>query len=157
MFWLIIFSLVFILGVARLIHGIRENDDDSGGFGAFCIVISIASFVLWVSVGYYTWLEKAEQFKMIPVTIENKIEKIKQMKTTYYAPVDDGSQINIDMANKDLAISINNEIKDFEKYISDKNDEIINWNIKYKYRFWNACYVKPVIDKPLKLSDYKLQ
>ena len=153
MFWLIIAGIVFLLGILFLVIGIKDDDGDFGGVGAKTILTAIAIIGFWFT-SYVGWNTKLEDFKMLDAKIHNKIVKIEKMRQTYYNPPKN-TMVNIDMVNKDLASSINNEIKDLEEFTNDYNDNLATWRSKYRFRFWNACYVKPPVKEPIDLLNYQ--
>ena len=117
-----------------------------------CIVIALIFGVFWYS-SFVDWVIKTEQFKMVDATIHNKLIKIEEMRKTYYNPPQNTS-VNIDMVNKDLASNINNEIKDLEKFVNTYNNDLAKWRGKYRFRFWNTCWIKPPMAEPINLNDY---
>lgn len=70
-----------------------------------------------------------------------------------YREIAAGSQVNIDLVNRDLTQSIAKEIRDLEQYINDVNRELARWKVTRKFWFWNCCMSSPPIEGPIMLPN----
>ncbi|MDP4224866.1 MAG: hypothetical protein Q8910_00650 [Bacteroidota bacterium] len=157
MLWFIINGLLGVFGLFCIVMAIFDDYDRGEWIGGSIAALLIALIMFGgLYCGVVSWQNTVAQFNIAPQTIENKIAKINEMRSTYYEPPKSTS-VNIDMVNKDLAQSINNEIKDLEQYINQYNSDITYWKVAYQNRFFTECFIKPV-DKPiLMLKDFKVK
>ncbi len=151
MFWFILGGILFVLGIVFVV--LATTDDSDFAIGATFALASAVAVVALSLAAAFDWADRSAKFSIAPQAISNKVLKIEEMRRTYYDPPA-GVQFNLDMVNKDLASSINVEIKDLEQYVNKQNELLATWRIKYRLRFWFPCFVKPPDSGPLSLSDY---
>jgi hypothetical protein len=150
---LLILGIVFIIyGVVLIISGEEDLFNK-----LFMFIVGIGFFV-WFFLLRCSWYKDYEELKIYNILIENKIHAIKTMKQTYYNPPKN-IQFNLDMVNKELTKQINEKISELTTTINDYNKNIKQWNVKYRYRFFNNCPIKLEENKfkIIKLSDYNLE
>jgi hypothetical protein len=151
MVWLIIGIIFFVIGVLMCV--ICCSDCESAAVGGTLIAFGVIIAAVWFSF-FIHWNVQASMLKEAPTIIDNKIVKIQMMKESYIPSKTSGT-VAIELANTDLASGINEQIVDLEKTINRYNDIIISWRVRYEWRAWNACYVKPPLTKLIKMSDYR--
>lgn len=162
MIWFILSSLCVIWFIFSIKKG--KKDDWENGWYAVGIIIPIIIWIV-ISIGtlvtYFKYQHRVEKYKIYQITIKNKIKNIKEIRKAFIespAPLGNRNKINntfaIDMVNKDLTKSLSDAYKDLELYIKEINDDYALWEYKYNNRIWTTCYIKPVYDAPLNISDY---
>jgi len=150
MLWLIIAGLLLVVGIILMVVGVKEDEGSMSGLGFFLLLFGIVLGGCCIESAL-DWVELEKEISFMPTVAENKVLKIEKMKATYF----NGSESKtIDLANQELASGINAEIKELEQYINKYNDKIASWSVKYKYRFFSCCFVKPTTTEPIKLSVY---
>jgi len=141
MFWIILACTLMVAGIAILIYGEEKSN------GGWLLTLSIVIFALVVSSAF-GWYKMERRMKMMPIMIEDKRLKIEDMKKTYFEQPK--ANVNIDMANKELAVSINNELVELERFINAYNVKIADWQTAYKHRFFYCCFIDPKDVEPIK-------
>jgi hypothetical protein len=153
MIWILIMIFLFVLSI---IFFIKSDDmyDKSMIFVPFITSIVILAVFLGCR---FDWYKDYEELKIASLNIENKIKAINVMKETYYNPPKN-IQFNLDMVNKDLTKQINEKISKLTEYLNNYNLKTKQWNVHYRYRFWNACpfELKENEFPVLKLSNFDL-
>ena len=163
MIWFILSILCIFLFIISFTYGQRNEWPDDGLYVLgviISILIVVGTFIVTLNINL-KYLHKVEQFKVYETTIKNKVASIKEIRKAFIktsAPLGKGNKINnafsIDMVNKDLTKCLSDGYRDLEQYIKDINDIQATWQYKYNNRIWTICYIKPLYDAPLNISDY---
>lgn len=158
MIYFVLAVLIALFGIYCVYRQIKEERKNPNNEGSWFFV-SLLSFltaiivVIGVLVSFVGWQKKAKEYEFLGAFVENKIAKIEMMKQSYheiaYEP-----DMNIDLVNKDLTSNITDEIRDLEEFVYDYNVRLAEWTVKYRYRFWNTCFVPPPLDEPIELSKW---
>lgn len=147
MFWIIL-SSVFVLVAILLLILVR---DDVGSICAWLIFVGIVFGLVIPVMVNINWQSRKIEMEMISVVQQNKIEKIEQMRKTFFK-IAENVTMSVDLANHELAKSINAEIVEIEQFINGYNKTLAKWQTHYKFKFWTYCFVKPYSDKPIELK-----
>jgi len=158
MIYFMLAVLLALFGVNCVYRQIKESRKNPGNDGSW-IVAAFFCFLAAILVSFLTmtsfvgWQKKAKKYEFLDAFVSNKLAKIEMMKQSYrelaYEP-----EMNIDLVNKDLTSSIAGEIRDLEEFVNEYNVCLAEWTVKYRYRFWNTCFVPPPLDAPIELSRW---
>lgn len=151
MIWFIFVAIFVALAISCFV-GCAKCKDESASGGALLIGLMCTAIAIIVSCSVMhnvvKWQAKANVYSYLDVMIQNKLDKIEMMKQSY-REIAAGSEVNIDLVNKDLTQSIAQEVRDLEEYINGKNVELAKWKVSRRYWLWNACMTDPPIEGPI--------
>lgn len=162
MFWFMILLISIFIFIYSFKVG-QNNEWDEGVYIAGIIfpVFIVIAIVIATFCTYLTYQHNVEQFKIYDMTLKNKVANIKEIRKAFIDTpplLGKNNKINnaiaIDMVNKDLTNCLSKAYRNLETYITEINVKYATWQYKYNNRFWTTCYIKPIYDAPLNISDY---
>ena len=154
MIWMILTLLTLLFSILCLYVAISFKRDTYFLSAGFLLIISIIVGAVTMDC-VINWKSRAQEYQMLDALIQNKLEKIEMMKDSYKQITNETGQMNIDMVNRDLTLSITKQIEELEEFTYGVNREIARWHVKYKNRFWTTCFVKPPRTRPILIKDLR--
>jgi len=130
MFWFIFVVIAILLVFISL----KNDEEGLAVFFSFCATV-ITVIIIFIGC---SWFVIETEFKMMPTIVANKRAKINEMRYSYFAQPK--TDVNIDLVNQNLVISLNDQIIEYEKLINNYNMKLALWRTHSKYWWWYPCF-----------------
>ena len=140
-------TILAVIGLTLIFWSIKKmpyNWDEESRIVmvVFSWILLIGGLIWSISVPI-SWAATAETHKTVDINIKNKLKIIEKTKKSFREMTTTGTEINIDMVNKNFHSTIAQQYNDLNTYVTKYNEFRARWRVKYKHRFFSHCWSKP--------------
>jgi len=138
-------GLLLILYSIKL-AGKHDWDGDSKNFLCFFAWALFIIGPIWAISCTVHWEVVQEKHRITDINVKNKLKIIEKTEQSFREMTTSGTEVNIDMVNKDFHSTIAQQYNALDEYVTKLNEDRAGWRIKYGRRFFSHCWAKPPED-----------